>query len=294
MPCYRPITGYRSKDKNANGKRPIVFTLVEGFIDRPVQFGCGKCIGCKLKHSSEWAIRCIHEASLYPQNSNAFLSMTYAPHMLPQNCSLVKSDLQKFFKRLRKAISPRKIKYLAIGEYGDQTHRPHYHALVFNYGFPDKKLKKLSYSGHRLYISEELDKIWGHGHCWIGDLTFQTAAYCARYSMKKIFKHSLSYEDNGITPEFLTCSNGIGRKFINSKMERDNALRDGYFVHNGKKYPIPRYYDKIFELEEPIRQNILSIMRKKAAQEKYKEDSLRLDQKEEYKTKVLSLLRRQL
>ena len=163
MPCYRPLKGYRSKHVNSTGKRSIVFNLNEGFVDLPVEVGCGRCIGCKLKRSAEWAIRCVHEASQHPDKDNSFLSLTYSPENLPQNGSLVKSDMQKFFKKFRKAISPHRIKYLCVGEYGDTNYRPHYHALVFGYGFPDKKLKKLSYSGHRLFTSQQLDKLWGLG-----------------------------------------------------------------------------------------------------------------------------------
>ena len=87
MPCYSPLHGYRSKSVNpATGKRSIVFSPSEGFTDFKLALPCGQCIGCRLERSRQWAMRCMHEASLY--KNNCFITLTYAPEKLPPSGSL--------------------------------------------------------------------------------------------------------------------------------------------------------------------------------------------------------------
>jgi hypothetical protein len=95
---------------------------------------------------------------------------------LPEDGSLDVSHFQIFMKRLRHRVKPLKIRFFHCGEYGDKTRRPHYHALIFGYKVLFKKQK----SGD-LFTSDMLAKCWGKGHCLVGDLTFESAAYVARY-----------------------------------------------------------------------------------------------------------------
>ena len=155
MPCYSPLTGYVSRLANKNGKRPIVFNHRDGFLDLPVQVPCGQCIGCRLERSRQWAIRCVHEASLY--DDNCFITLTYTDENLPcrgnRDCDkcdhfkekrcdglergLCKRDFQLFLKRLRKMFG-KGVRYHHCGEYGEQLGRPHHHACLFNFNFPDR------------------------------------------------------------------------------------------------------------------------------------------------------------
>jgi len=172
MGCYFPLDAWQRKA----GCKPV-FKFKPGYTK--LQLPCGRCIGCRLERSRQWAMRCVHESSLHDQN--CFLTLTFADNPV----SLRKSVFQKFMKRLRKAIDPVKIKYFMCGEYGEQFDRPHFHACIFGWSPPDLELLS-SKNGILLYKSEFLSKVWGHGFVTVGDVTFESAAYVARYVMKKI------------------------------------------------------------------------------------------------------------
>lgn len=142
---------------------------------------CGKCPGCKLEQSRQWAVRCLHEKRLHTES--CFVTLTYDDAHLPPGNTLVKADLQNFLKRLRHDTGPG-LRFFACGEYGSKTLRPHYHLLLLNSDFADKKLIK-SGSAYNLYGSARLSKLWPFGHHALGDVTFESAAYVARYCMKK-------------------------------------------------------------------------------------------------------------
>ena len=131
MPCYHPLKGYRSPVPNSKGKFPFVFGRTGAAV-----IPCGKCVGCVLDRSRDWALRCVHEASLHERN--CLVTLTYDSEFLPPFGSLVPSDLQKFLKRLRKSLGA-DIKFFACGEYGETGGRPHYHLCLFNCDFDDKE-----------------------------------------------------------------------------------------------------------------------------------------------------------
>ncbi len=253
MACFHPLKGYRGRI-NSNGKRPIVFNPSQGYVDLPVLVPCGQCIGCRLESSRQWAIRCLHEASLHERNS--FVTLTYNDDNLPEDRSLSIRHLQLFMKRLRKQYGAG-IRFYACGEYGEKLGRPHYHLCLFNFEPPDKKLHK-QINGKNLYTSKSLDQIWGKGFTLTGDVTFQSAAYVARYIMKKIngSEATLHYETvdsetgeiQNIKPEFTTMSRrpGIGTNWLR-KFSTD-VYPDDFIVVNGKKMRPPRFYDKQFEI----------------------------------------------
>ena len=236
----------------------ITFNRNEAFIDLPTILPCGSCIGCRLDRSAQWALRCCHEASLH--NQNCFLTLTYNDQNLPYNNSLNLADFQRFMKRLRKHYSPRTIRFFHCGEYGDKNGRPHYHAIVFNLDFDDKEQFKKERE-HITYTSETLDEIWGLGFSTIGACTFETAAYCARYVMKKISGDVAQqhYEwinpETGVIydrqPEYATMSRrpGLGQGWYDA-FQSDCYPCDNV-VHNGRKYKVPRYYDKCLDLSDP-------------------------------------------
>lgn len=187
MPCYTPLSAYKSRKVNPlTGKRQIAFALREGFHDLPIQLPCGRCIGCRLERSRQWAIRCMHESKLHKHS--VFITLTYSDEALEKagNAELRElrhDDFQRFMKRLRKHFG-NGIRYYMCGEYGEKFGRPHFHAAIFGLNLKDKKLLK-NFRGSKLYTSETLTRIWGQGHASFGSVTFNSAAYIARYILKK-------------------------------------------------------------------------------------------------------------
>jgi len=249
MVCYHPITAYRSATgRSSNGKWPIVFNPAHGFTDMPVTIPCGQCIGCRLERSRQWAIRCVHEASLH--SSNCFLTLTYSDEHLKSN-SLIKRDLTLFFKRLRKVYG-NGIRYYACGEYGDLYSRPHFHVCLFGLDFADKKFYSLNH-GFPLFNSESLFSIWTYGYSTIGAVTFESAAYVARYIMKKQLGKGAKdyYSSKGLVPEYTVMSRrpGIARDWF-LKYSSDVYPADEVVLRGMKLRP-PRFYDLIYDLQSP-------------------------------------------
>ncbi len=252
MPCYHPMPAVRMTD----GSVKFVSRNKAG-VDGCLELPCGQCIGCRLERSRQWAMRCLHEASLYDQN--AFVTLTYDESNLPAGGSLDYSDFQKFMKRLRKRVkSP--VRFYMGGEYGEQLARPHYHACLFGYDFPDKVFYKKTKSGERIYTSKLLEELWPFGLSSIGDVTFESAAYIARYCVQKVTgdkaeAHYRTITDDGEIidrlPEFnhMSLKPGIGARWL-AKYRTDVFPRD-YVVINGVKTKPPKYYDVLFEREDP-------------------------------------------
>lgn len=246
MPCYYPIRMKQLTKVNSNGNRSIV-SWTHHLPGKSIDLPCGRCVGCRLERSRQWAVRCVHEMSLWRNNS--FITLTYADDALTfggaQHGILNRRDLTLFWKRLRK--SGVKFRYFACGEYGDESNRPHYHAIIFGYDFPDKTYHHTE-DNYDLYTSATLDRLWGHGSCLIGDATFESASYVARYVMKKrLGKTSEEYEKEGITPEFVVMSRnpGIGGEWYD-KYESDVFPRDNISVRGHDSVP-PKYYTRRFE-----------------------------------------------
>jgi hypothetical protein len=253
MPCYKPIKALRSKEGGItfNPKHS------EGM---DIRLPCGQCIGCRVDRSRQWAVRCMHEASLHP--NNCFLTLTYNNENLPPDTGLVKEHFQKFMKRFRKKIQPHKVRYYMCGEYGEKSNRPHYHAIIFNYDPPDKLYFQKNHQGDVLYTSEIFQKLWPYGFVTVGDVTFQSAAYVARYVMKKITgeqadEHYTRYDSETgeifkVPPEYSAMSRrpGIGKEWFD-KYHKDVFPDDFCVDHNGKKVKTPDYYLKLLEEKAP-------------------------------------------
>lgn len=249
MPCFRPLKGYRSRIVNPKtGKRSIVFNVKDAFVDLPVDLPCNRCIGCRLERSRQWAIRCVHEAKLY--DDNCFITLTYNEENVPKE-GLVKKDFQDFMKRLRDRVGYGRVRYYYCGEYGEKFSRPHFHACLFNYDFPDRKFFKKR-RGVRLDRSALLEDLWGFGFSTVGNVTFESAAYVARYITKKITGKNAEAYYEGRVPEFTNMSNrrGIGHDWL--KKNFAEVYPDDFVVIRGKKMKAPKYYDKVFELEDPL------------------------------------------
>lgn len=301
MPCYSPLQAWYSKDINESGKRSMVFSHKHAEDpDSPISLPCGQCIGCRLERSRQWAIRCIHEASLY--ENNCFITLTFSPEELAKRdnpMSVDVRDFQLFMKRLRKKFGSN-IRFFHCGEYGEIGKRPHYHACLFNFDFADKKLWKITKGGERLYISQALMDLWPFGFSTIGDVTFESAAYVARYIMKKqtgdkAFEHYNEIDPetgevlNSIKPEYITMSRrpGIGKKWFD-KYKNDVYPKD-FVTVNGKKMRPPKYYDTLLEKSRPFEFDAIKEARL-INLENSKEDFSyqRLQMREKYKNIVLN------
>lgn len=197
-----------------------------------------------------------HEASLHEKN--CFLTLTYADEHLPENNSLDVTHMQNFFKRFRKKISPVKIRHYYCGEYGEKEGRAHYHAIIFGYDFPDKIHTETGKKGDKIYMSEELADLWPLGRHGIGEVTYESAGYVARYCTKKITGPKADAHYNGRKPEFAHMSKqprypgeaaGLGGGWI-TKYYRE-IYPDDFVVLNGKKIQPPAYYDKVLETVDP-------------------------------------------
>nr|UXQ87955.1 MAG: replication initiation protein [Microvirus sp.] len=266
--------------------------------ETPMTVPCGRCIGCRIAHSQMWALRCTHEIQEHAQN--CFLTLTYSPENIPKHGTLVKKHLQDFIKRYRKKfVNSHKIRFYACGEYGEKLSRPHYHILVFGHQFTDTvKLTSV------LNTSEELSKLWKHGFHSIGEANFQTAAYIARYVTKKINgsqadKHYQApcLETGELMPilgEFSTQSlkPGIGANWY-EKYQSDVYPSDE-IIHEGRRYPVPAYYDKLLErtnpeLFEKVKQNRTDNFEELKLQNPNEYNTKRLLEKEKCKQAKITL-----
>ena len=294
MACFKPLRGRLS----AAG---IKFSKDDpGNID----VACGRCIGCRLDNSRQWAVRCCHEASLYDENS--YLTLTYRDEDLPSDGSLRPEDFTLFMKRLRKAIYPRQVRYYMCGEYGDELSRPHYHALLFGYDFPDKRFHK-RIKGNPSFVSERLSDLWGKGFCTIGAVTFESAAYVARYILKKQTgdkaRAHYSHIDKGTgeiqkrVPEYtrMSLKPGIGAKWY--EQFSGDVFPDDFVVLGGRKYKTPRYYDQLLGRDSPdklaeVKEQRVSRMREKSISAPGEFSRERLETKEACTSRRVSHLTR--
>lgn len=207
---------------------------------------CRKCIECLQVRANEWGVRCHFE--LLKHKQNCFITLTYNDENNPT--VLDKQEMQRFLKRLRKKIAPKKIKYFSCGEYGDQKLRPHYHIIIFGYDFQDKQYHGLSPSGKAMFTSEQLRELWPHGNNIVQEANMRTVQYSAKYSTKQ--KKDLPYPLSEF-PEYNTMSQNLGIESalekIHTYMKTDEIYIDGF------KYIIPRiiierYMQRLFK--EPV------------------------------------------
>lgn len=187
---------------------------------------CGKCFNCCVRYSKEWAVRCLDELQ-FNNGVGCFLTLTYAE----TDGNLHRKDLQDFIKRLRRKISPQNFKYFGCGEYGGKGNRPHYHLMLF--GWRPDDLQEVSRNKNVVYYkSDFISAVWSLGFVSVGDITFKSAMYCAKYLQK------LDERPHKVKP--FTCMSlkpGIGYR----NLEYKDILNEKLFF-DGKSYPLPRYY----------------------------------------------------
>ena len=271
MPCFHPLHAKKIQIVNAHGelKNRLVFPADWRGAFRPslevmqsyhnyCSVACGQCIGCRIARSRDWAHRCMHELQSHAQA--CFVTLTYDDDYLPRDASLHYEHFQKFIKRLRYYLKGKKIKYYMCGEYGDTTGRPHYHFILFGHDFSDDRFFYKMHKGNALFNSSLLSSAWPQGHAVIGNVTFESCAYVARYILKKVngkkaveaYARVDAYGNRySIAPEMTRMSQGIGKSWAQKYI--DDCLPSGYIVSNGRKARVPKFYMRVFEAMAPAR-----------------------------------------
>lgn len=278
MSCLKPLRVWRSSELHPVTKnRTITFDFRKAFYDLPeVVIPCRQCSKCRLEFTRQWAIRASHEASLYEKN--CFVTLTYRNECLPPNGSLDYLAPVAWMKRLRERYGSG-IRSLGCAEYGKKLGRPHYHILLFNFDFPDKVFWKIK-KGHRLFTSDALEELWPFGFSTIGEVTFESAAYVSKYMSKRITgRNSSAYyhaycdletrqEKYLLAPEKAVCRSmrpGIGKPWL-EKFMTDVYPADSV-VLRGKEFRPPKYYDSIFDVENPDEMANIKLKRRMMAKE---------------------------
>lgn len=285
MACDQPLAGYTAREFGPSGKRGITFNPTLSLTGRSFPIPCGRCMGCRLEHSRQWAVRCVHESRLW--SDNIFLTLTYDDEHLPEGGTLVRRDPQLFLKRLRDRHGAG-IRFYGCGEYGEKSNRPHYHLILFNFAASDKKFYKTAANGETLYTSADIGELWPDGFNVIGDVSFKSCAYVSRYVTDKMKGEAAEGHYAGRLPEFSMMSRrpGIGHgwfeKYGRHAYEWDSVIIDG------REARPTRFYDGRYEvLDEKRYAKIKSVRRRKAllagdnssARRHVKEDLLRLNLK---------------
>lgn len=286
MTCYKPLIRYQFNNLlvgRADGRKTPKGVIIPNSQlskfelehrlelsngDITVQnIPCGKCIGCRLDKSRDWATRCMLEAS---ECESYFVTLTFDDAHIPKDGSIRKEHLQKFMKDLRNHFKRKYnddgIRFYGVGEYGSESGRCHYHVCLFNIHLRDLNFYKITRDYDTLYTSEELFNIWKNGFVVVGDLTWQSAAYVSRYCTKKIYGDKATEHYEGREPEFSLCSRrpGIGGKYYadyNSIIYRDDSIicpkKDGSVL----RLKPPKYFDRLLREENEDFYNDLKLER---------------------------------
>lgn len=305
MACFYPLRAFKTFAGD------VVFYEHKRFdIVQSLWLPCGQCSGCRLERSRQWAMRCVHEASLHTFNS--FVTLTYDEAHLPADGSLNYEHYQAFMKRLIYHLGP--VRFYMCGEYGELNWRPHYHACLFGITFSDRESLGKTGSGFEIFRSAQLERIWGHGLCSFGDVTFESAAYCARYCMHKrtgpdADEHYRRFNplveelrmdmstgelySHQLVPEFshMSLKPGIGAAWY-EKWSADVFPHD-YVVVNGKEVKPPRYYDNLLSREIPEEFDEVKFRRESTGRAMYLDNTeARLAVRERVLNARISLLKR--
>lgn len=264
MACYHPLLRVENIDKTETAQdghkyHPAIITKPDDLHERLENLGwharykktiipCKKCIGCRLDYSRQWANRGYIES--LKSDHNYFITLTYDDEHIDEKGNLQPEDLSKFIKDIRNdfqnKLSHKGIKYLACGEYGDKNNRPHYHIILFNTPFPtDTFYEPRTIDGEYYYRNKMIERRWKNGISNITTANWHTIAYVARYVVKKRYgKESSYYEENGIIPEFIRMSKGIGLEYWENN--KDKIIKQDAITIKTKKLAQnvkpPNYY----------------------------------------------------
>lgn len=343
-PLYAVSEGMTSEGKHILKFNPDRISAYKTFFpDKLFALPCGQCIGCRLERSRQWANRCMLELQYHPEA--CFITLTYDDDHVPTSYyadpdtgeafpvhSLCRRDVQLFMKRLRKFVDRwfhAKIRFYGCGEYGPETLRPHYHLIVFGWKPPDLVPWEKSDQGYQYYLSDILSEIWGErcaaprlgytncltfdkdefyiprGNILVGDVSWDTCAYVARYCTGKLTGVQSKYYDTySLVPPFSMMSNRPG---IAAQWYQDHPDCYEYdYIHiptplGGRKFRPPRYFDKLFDIDQPDQMADVKLARKKQAEfavrakthlSYYDEDTIRMVEEASVSARLKTLSRK--
>lgn len=283
MKCTHPLVAIDLNQFNKNPKKDLVFMAsIESEVDKlithdlikykghyynSISISCGKCIACRINKASEWATRIMLEAKYHPKNTCWFVTLTYRDDALTliddvdEVCrpTLVPQELTKFIKDLRRYyqyhFNHQGIRFFAVGEYGDLYLRPHFHVIFFNLPIHDEKIFCMRHK-QPVYHVPVLEGIWGKGFVECTPLTFECAAYVARYTQKKVNGFITKAHYGNLEPEFLRMSRnpGIARDYFDAHKDDIYTTDEINIIgRQGKVQSVKpaKYYDKLFDIEHP-------------------------------------------
>lgn len=291
MSCYHPKRMLVLSDRNSG---ELVYKFAGDAIDTAASArklpapGCGrydvvdvlnvpcrKCVGCRLDYSRDWANRMLLE---YQTTKKAvFVTLTYNDFYLPKSelglPSLCKRDVQLWMKRLRKYFTGIQIRYFLAGEYGDQTHRPHYHAILFGLSLDDLiplKIRNINELGQSAYECSVLNDTWPFGFSTGAPTSYQTFSYVSRYCLKK--QRNIDYSLNDKTkyePEFSLMSRkpGLGGYYVTDDFldGLNCTVSDG---SSTKVFPLPSALLRRLHDVDPQKYAVFKDKRKRIADDK--------------------------
>lgn len=272
MPCFKPMVASPMPGRLASGKSPIRFLgkasswhgppPVNGYV-----MPCKQCIGCRLEYSRQWATRLIHETKFWEHS--IFLTLTYDDDHLPENRSLNPSHLATFFKDLNARFSyygKGKFKRFAVGEYGYKDEfskrqkqrdiNPHYHAIVYSESIgitgddPGRTEEEPSRSGDRQWSHVDFSAVWPYGRHRFSECSFESAAYVARYCLKKVSGVNKEAHYGVRVPEFSRPSKGLGKSHVEA-WQGDIYPQDRVCLPDRGDFLPPPYYDRLLEKVDP-------------------------------------------
>lgn len=243
---------------------PMKSSLATRVVRESIDIPCGKCPECRLAYAKQWATRCIIE--MQDHESTLFLTLTYDDEHVPMSAygdpdtgearqcmTLKKTDWQKFMKRLRSRWEfdghKNKLRFLAAGEYGARTMRPHYHAIIFGLSLTDLEPYGVATNGSQFYTSAWISEIWPYGNVVIGEANFATCAYTAQYTLKKAFADVGGFcEAHNIEREFILMSRrpGLGASRFRPELYDYNCMYVPT-ANGAQRAFFPRFYDKLLD-----------------------------------------------
>ncbi len=272
--CLHPRQGYlpsSNPDRRPAGMSGrIVFDERKAGSDyRILEIPCGQCMHCRQNVAAQWKNRLILEASLHEHCQ--FATLTYSDKNLPHDGGLDREAMPEFMRRLRERLRPygsrrgkllQTVRYFGCGEYGENfSRRPHYHILLFGLSVPDRRLWRTTPAGAPSYRSDFLEEIWPFGHVEFSDVTASSIAYVSGYSIKKLNgklgaeayrrSHPITGEVFDCEPPFAQMSRrpGIGKNWF--ERFKADCFPSDYLVIDGRKVPVPKYFFRLFESDDP-------------------------------------------
>ena len=191
---------------------------------------------------------------------NSFLTLTYNDENLPKNGTLDPDDTRKFLYKYRNNLKKAgygKIRYYLVGEYGDKSERPHYHAAIFGVSCTGPEPRYYSGKKCQCEVCQITNETWGKGYIGIGTLENDSASYIAGYIQKTVKVEGqpimgLTNKKDPLVqkwlkdrhPEYTRMSRkpGIGGDSIENVVKALNSRYGSQYMHDNGDVPFTLSY----------------------------------------------------